>query len=61
MNKPSLHSKSLTTASILFGVPILFAFVIGSIPVLIPILLFRWLARLIKPGTAEAPAIAQPA
>lgn len=61
MNKPSPHPKSLTIAAILFGAPILFAFVIGSIPVLIPVLLFRWLVRLIRPVTVEAPAIAQPA
>lgn len=63
MNSPSLYPKSLKIASILFAAPILFAFLIGSLPVLIPVLLFRWLAQPTKPVSFEVPlpAIAQPA
>lgn len=59
----NLHPKSLKFAAILFGIPILLAFLIGSIPVLIPVLLFRWLARPAQPVTIETspPAVAQPA
>ena len=43
MTSLSLQPNNLATAETVASTPILFAFVIGSIPVLIPVLLFRWL------------------
>jgi hypothetical protein len=45
MNTLPLQSKTQSTVEALASLPILFAFAVGSLPVLIPVLLFRWLAR----------------
>ena len=39
------QSSTLKIAGMVFGAPILLAFVIGASPVLIPVLLYRWLAQ----------------
>lgn len=48
----------LTILSAIVGAPILFAFLLGGLPVLIPLLIHRWLV----PGKtlARVPAIAVP-
>jgi hypothetical protein len=38
-------SNSLKIAGIVFGAPILFAFLLGASSVLIPVLLYRWLTQ----------------
>jgi len=52
----SAQPDILTILSVIAGVPILFAFLLGGLPVLIPLLIHRWLV----PGKALAlgPAIA---
>lgn len=57
MNSLSQQVKSLTIAEAVFAAPIIFAYVLGSLPVLIPILLFRWLLRPAKPGADESPLL----
>jgi len=42
---PQQQSNALTIAGMGFGVPILLAFLIGASPVLIPVLLYRWLTQ----------------
>jgi hypothetical protein len=53
MNSLNQHLKSLTIAEAVFAAPIIFAYVIGSLPVLIPILLLNWLLHPRKPGADE--------
>jgi hypothetical protein len=53
MNSLNQHLKSLTIAEAVFAAPIIFAYVIGSLPVLIPILLLNWLLHPTKPGADE--------
>lgn len=58
MNHLPPQSKTLTIATAIFGAPILVAFLIGSVPVLIPVVMFRWVARMLKPVVVGiAPAI----
>jgi hypothetical protein len=42
---PQQRSNALMIAEIGFGAPILLAFLIGVSPVLIPVLLYRWLMQ----------------
>jgi len=58
MKSLSQQLKSLTIAETVFAAPIIFAYVIGSFPVLIPILLFRWLARPTHPVSDEPSLLA---
>ena len=45
MTSPAIPANALSTAETVASAPILFAFVIGSIPVLLPLLLYRWIMR----------------
>ena len=58
MNSLSQHLKSLTIAEAVFTAPIIFAYVIGSVPVLIPLLLLHWLLRPAKVAADELPSLA---
>ncbi len=50
MNHLPTQANTVTIATAIFGAPILLAFVIGSLPALLPVLLFRWIAGLGKPA-----------
>jgi len=57
------QSNALMIAGMVFGVPVLFAFLIGASPVLIPVLLYRWLTqpRVRSPSVQQAqPRAARP-
>lgn len=58
MNSLSQHLKSLTVAEAVFTAPIIFAYVIGSVPVLIPLLLLHWLLRSTDAVADELPPVA---
>jgi hypothetical protein len=58
MNSLSQHLKSLTIAEAVFTAPIIFAYVIGSVPVLIPLLLLHWLLRPTNAVAGELPTLA---
>ncbi len=58
MNSLSQHLKSLTIAEAVFTAPIIFAYVIGSVPVLIPLLLLHWLLRPTQTVVDEVPSLA---
>ena len=58
MNSLSQHLKSLTIAEAVFIAPIIFAYVIGSVPVLIPLLLLHWLLRPTNAVADELPPLA---
>ncbi|MDP2824567.1 MAG: hypothetical protein Q8O52_18040 [Sulfuritalea sp.] len=62
MNHLPSQASTLTIAAAVFGAPILVAFLIGSLPVLIPVLLFRWFARMRKSVAVEvaSPAMGAP-
>jgi hypothetical protein len=58
MNSLSQHLKSLTIAEAVFTAPIIFAYVIGSVPVLIPLLLLHWLLRPKNAVAGDLPPLA---
>lgn len=45
MSSLPLRPNALTTLESIASAPILIAFMIGTVPVLIPLLLYRWIAR----------------
>jgi hypothetical protein len=45
MSNRSQHSKVLMVLAGLAGAPVLLAFLLGSLPFLIPVLIHRWLTR----------------
>ena len=48
--------NTVTILASIAGAPIILAFLIGSLPVLVPVLFYRWLAQLMKPVVLDAPA-----
>ena len=58
MNSLGQHLKSLTIAEAIVTAPIMFAYVIGSLPVLIPLLLLHWLFRPAQAAADQLPPLA---
>ena len=44
MNRPPLRHQALSVARTLSFLPVLAGFVIGSLPILLPLTLYRWLS-----------------
>ena len=60
MNQLLPQANIPTIATVIFGAPILAAFVIGSIPVLVPILVLRWISRMSRSVANETVPVALP-
>lgn len=55
----SLQPAIPTILAVICGAPILFAFLLASLPVLIPILAYRWLSRKAEAAGDAAIPVAQ--
>ena len=58
MTSLSQPPKATLMLAGIVGAPILFAFLIASLPVLVPVLFYRWIAQLPKPVLLISPALA---
>ena len=58
MTTLSQQSNATMILAAITGAPILFAFLLGSLPVLVPVLIYRWIARRLKPVSPISPGLA---
>ena len=58
MTSLSQQSNASMILAAITGAPILFAFLLGSLPVLVPVLFYRWIAQRLKPIARITPAFA---
>jgi hypothetical protein len=52
------QQSNVTILAAITGAPILFAFLLGSLPVLVPVLFYRWIAQRLKPVARISPVLA---